>query len=476
MGAAGYEIGNAPETSAELMDVLASGVTNALDGRLDRRAYEELSLFDYQRVYAGLPERLRKAVSDRWGAPENDPHVVDGKFRLALHCFGNQVVGIQPARGYNIDPKETYHDPDLVPPHNYFAFYIWLRLSFDVDAVVHLGKHGNLEWLPGKALALSKDCFPEAVLGPVPNIYPFIVNDPGEGAQAKRRTSAVIVDHLTPPLTRAESHGVAEELETLLDEYYLASGVDPRRLKLLTREILDAAIRHGLDRDIGLDEEMDEETRLARLAAHLCDLKELQIRDGLHILGQRPQGDQLVDLLAALARLPRGTEAQQQSLQRALSRDLSFGDFDPLDCNFSLTWSGARPDALLALTDAPWRSNGDTVERLELLCRDLIAGTRDAQPDWHETRAVLDEIGTTLRKSVLDSGPSETAAVLTALGGKFVEPAPSGAPSRGRPDVLPTGKNFYSVDVRAVPTETAWRLGWQSAGLLADRYFQDEGD
>ncbi|MEO0980141.1 MAG: cobaltochelatase subunit CobN, partial [Pseudomonadota bacterium] len=248
MGAAGFEIGKAPETSADLMGVLTSGVTNALAVRSDRHGYEELSLFDYQRAYGGLPEQLRMAVSDRWGTPESDPHVVDGKFRLALHRFGNQIVGIQPARGYNIDPKETYHDPDLVPPHHYFAFYIWLRQSFGVDAVVHLGKHGNLEWLPGKALALSRNCFPEAVLGPVPNIYPFIVNDPGEGAQAKRRTSAVIVDHLTPPLTRAESHGVAEELETLLDEYYLASGVDPRRLKLLTREILDAAVRHGLDR------------------------------------------------------------------------------------------------------------------------------------------------------------------------------------------------------------------------------------
>ncbi|WP_420332251.1 cobaltochelatase subunit CobN [Roseibium sp.] len=476
MKTAGFDTGNAPETSSDLMDILTSGVTNSLDGRSDRQAHETLSLFDYQRFYGGLPEQLRTAVSERWGTPESDPHVVDGKFRLALHRFGNQVVGIQPARGYNIDPKETYHDPDLVPPHHYFAFYIWLRSCFGSDAIVHLGKHGNLEWLPGKALALSQTCFPEAVLGPVPNIYPFIVNDPGEGAQAKRRTSAVIVDHLTPPLTRAESHGVAEELETLLDEYYLASGVDPRRLKLLTREILDTAVRHGLDRDIGLHENMDDETRLARLDAHLCDLKELQIRDGLHILGQSPDGEPLVDLLAALARVPRGAEAHQQSLQRALARDLVLGDFDPLDCDFAKAWSGAKPDALLSVADAPWRSNGDTVERLELLCLDLIAGVRDVNGEWHNTRAVLDEIETTLRPAVLKSGPSETGSVLKALNGEFVEPGPSGAPSRGRPDVLPTGKNFYSVDVRAVPTETAWRLGLQSAALLADRYFQEEGE
>ncbi|WP_421982917.1 cobaltochelatase subunit CobN [Roseibium sp.] len=476
MDAEGFETGDAPETPAALMKLLTSGVTNALQGRADRQTYEELSLFDYQRAYGALPADLRTAVSDRWGTPECDPHVVDGKFRLALHRFGNQIVGIQPARGYNIDPKETYHDPDLVPPHHYFAFYIWIRQCFGADAVVHLGKHGNLEWLPGKALALSQNCFPEAVLGPLPNVYPFIVNDPGEGAQAKRRTSAVIVDHLTPSLTRAESHGVAEELETLLDEYYLASGVDPRRLKVLTRDILDVAVRHGLDRDIGLDDKMDEETRLARLDAHLCDLKELQIRDGLHILGQSPDGDQLVDLLCALARVPRGPEPRQQSLQRALARDLDLDEFDPLDCDFAQAWSGARPEALLSITGAPWRSNGDTVERLELLSRDLVAGKCTPESEWSETGAVLDEIETTLRPSVLASGPSETASVLKALDGRFVEPGPSGAPSRGRPDVLPTGKNFYSVDVRAVPTETAWRLGWQSAALVADRYFQEEGE
>ncbi|MFB9172911.1 cobaltochelatase subunit CobN [Roseibium salinum] len=477
LGAQGYDVGDPPQSSAALMEILTSGVTNSLRDRNSRTRFEVLPVETYRGAFEKLPNPVRTAVLDRWGRPEDDPQVTDGAFRLALHRFGNQVVGIQPARGYNIDPKETYHDPDLVPPHHYFAFYIWLREHFRVDAVIHLGKHGNLEWLPGKALALSDACFPEAALGPVPNIYPFIVNDPGEGAQAKRRTSAVIIDHLTPPLTRAESHGIAEELETLLDEYYLASGVDPRRLKALTRDILDAAARHGLDKDIGVDDTMDEETRLARLDAHLCDLKELQIRDGLHILGDCPGGDQLTDLLAALARVPRGSQPAQESLQRAIARDLGLGDgFDPLDCDFSSPWTGTRPPILQDVAETSWRSNGDTVERIELLARDLIAGDKAAPGDWVSVQAVLREIQENLRPAVTKSGHAETAAVLTALGGGFVEPGPSGAPSRGRPDVLPTGRNFYSVDVRAVPTETAWRLGQQSANLVADRHFQEEGE
>lgn len=476
LGKSGFDVGDAPGTSSELMDHLTAGVTNAQDGRELRKGFQTLSLVDYGRVFERLPETVRRAVLDRWGAPEDDPHVVEGSFRLALHRFGKQVVGIQPARGYNIDPKDTYHDPALVPPHHYFAFYVWLRDTHGVDAVIHLGKHGNLEWLPGKALALSESCHPEAVLGPVPNIYPFIVNDPGEGAQAKRRTSAVIIDHLTPPLARAESHGVAGELETLLDEYYLASGVDPRRLKALTRDILDVAARHGLDKDIGLADDMDEETRLARLDAHLCDLKELQIRDGLHILGESPRGDLLTDLLAALARVPRGSEPAQESLQRALAADLGLTGFDPLDCVFSDPWTGARPEVLQSVSEAPWRSVGDTVERIELLASLLLGAQQPVPADWPAVAAVLGDIRETLEPAVSGSGQAETAAVLTALNGGFVAPGPSGAPSRGRPDVLPTGRNFYSVDVRAVPTETAWRLGWQSAALVADRHFQEEGE
>lgn len=475
LSAAGYEIENAASDSAELMRCLNKGVTNALEERLNRASYETLSVDEYLNHFNELPEKVRAEVESRWGKAENDPHVVDGAFRLALHRFGNAVVGIQPARGYNIDPKETYHDPDLVPPHHYFAFYIWLRETFGVHAVVHLGKHGNLEWLPGKALALSESCYPEAVLGPLPNVYPFIVNDPGEGAQAKRRNAAVIVDHLTPPLTRAESHGVAGELETLLDEFYLAQGVDPRRLKVLSREILDTAARHGLDLDIGITPDMDEMTRLARLDAHLCDLKELQIRDGLHILGEAPDGDQLTDLLVALARVPRGEGERNASLIRALAQDLGLDDFDPLDCEFSANWEGAKPEALAATTNAPWRSNGDTVERLELYAQMLV---RDSAipDDLPATKAVLSEIYERFEPSIAGSGPAETKAVLDALAGRFVPPGPSGAPTRGRPDVLPTGRNFYSVDVRSVPTETAWGIGAASAERLVERHFQDEGE
>ncbi|MCG8597830.1 MAG: cobaltochelatase subunit CobN [Kiloniellales bacterium] len=484
LAAAGYAVDDVPADGNALVEALQAGPTNA--GIAGRAVTEELSRPDYERFFGRLPPDLRAAVVARWGPLERDPFYLRrapdcGGFALPVLRLGQVFVGLQPARGYNIDPAATYHDPDLVPPHGYFAFYAWLREVAGVQAVVHLGKHGNLEWLPGKALALSRSCYPEAALGPLPHLYPFIVNDPGEGSQAKRRAQAVILDHLTPPLTRAESYGPLAELERLVDEYYEAAGVDPRRLKLLSREILELSQRIGLDVDCGIVPEDDEAAALGKLDNHLCELKELQIRDGLHVYGVSPQDDRLTDLLVALARLPRGDgNGGGASLIRALAADLGLGglgglgDFDPLDCELGAAWSGPKPEALQG--EGAWRTNGDTVERLELLAQALVAGRRRPGGAWTRTAAVLQTVAQDLRPRVEACGPAEIESLLTGLDGRFVAPGPSGAPTRGRPDVLPTGRNFYSVDTRTVPTPAAWQLGWASAGRLVERHRQEQGE
>ncbi len=439
----------------------------------ERGRCERLALADYRAFFEALPERLRTQVTERWGAPDRDPSFAETAFRLAIRRFGNIVIGVQPARGYNIDPAATYHSPDLVPPHGYLAFHAWLRRRFDVHAIIHMGKHGNLEWLPGKALALSEECWPEAVLGPTPHLYPFIVNDPGEGAQAKRRSGAVVIDHLTPPLTRAETYGPLRDLEQLVDEYYQASGLDPRRCRLLRDKILELAASIGLDKDCGVARGDDADAALGKLDNHLCELKELQIRDGLHVFGVAPAGEQLTDLLVALTRLPRGRgEGRDASLPRALCRDLGL-DFDPLTTALGDAWTGPRPECLPG--DGPWRTAGDTVERLELLAKHLVSGERQAPTEWTHAGGVMAFIDNDLRPTIGDCGAAEIAGLLAGLDGRFVPPGPSGAPTRGRLDVLPTGRNFYSVDTRTVPTPTAWQLGWKSAMLLLERYRQDHG-
>jgi cobaltochelatase CobN len=486
LAASGYTARDLPEDAQALMDALMAGPTNWLTDRAQRGGGVDLPMSEYQIAYGALPWAVRQKIEERWGPPEADPFfepgAVDcGRFKLSVLTFGNLAVGLQPARGYNVDPEETYHAPDLVPPHNYLAFYIWLTRHWGAQAVVHMGKHGNLEWLPGKAVALSQECFPEAVLGPVPHIYPFIVNDPGEGTQAKRRAQAVIVDHLTPPLTRAESYGPLRDLEALVDEYYEAAGVDPRRMEILRREILGLAEATGIAADAGLGG--GAETDLAKLDAWLCELKEAQIRDGLHIFGLSPNGDLRRDLVIALARVPRGDgKGGNASLHRALAADLGLS-LDPLDCDMAAP-AAETPAALAGLCPDAWRSNGDTVERLELLAQHLLRdggggelrGSEGAAPPGPASAGVLEQIATHLAPAVAACGPAEMAGLLTALDGRAIPPGPSGAPTRGRPDVLPTGRNFFSVDSRAVPTPTAWALGWKSANLLIERHLQDHGD
>ena len=474
LGHAGYRVEDPPADGAALMARLTTGPTNAADSRT-KPAEATLPLAAYVRFFATLPDAVRVTVTARWGAPEADPFYRPGAgcFALPAACFGNVAVAIQPARGYNIDPEKSYHDPDLPPPHGYLAFYAWLRTSFDAHAVVHVGKHGNVEWLPGKALALSAECFPEAALGPLPHVYPFIVNDPGEGSQAKRRGAAVIVDHLTPPLTRAGSHGALEELERLVDEFFDAASLDPRRCAPLSARILELAASIGLDEDCGIRASDGSDDALRKLDGYLCEIKEMQIRDGLHVFGQAPEPQRRTALLRAIVRSVRGPAAGEASLLRALADDLALG-IDPLSASLGEPWHGPRPPALA--NGAAWRSTGDTVERLETLAAALIAGTFQLPAEWAASAAVLREVAETIGPALDASADAETAGLLAALDGRFVPPGAAGAPTRGRADVLPTGRNFYSVDTRQVPTAAAWQLGWASAQLLVEHYAQTHGD
>jgi cobaltochelatase CobN len=351
----------------------------------------QIPLAVYRSWFAKLPGAFRATVSDHWGDPASDPAVVDGSLRFRVVRLGHLVVALQPERGRADGRKGDYHDTSLPPRHAYIAFYAWLREHERVHALIHLGTHGTLEWLPGKAVALDEACAPEAVLGPVPVLYPFIVNNPGEAAQAKRRLAAVTLGHLTPPLTEAGQHGAAAELEALFDEYSDAQALDARRARLLATAILDKARETGLLEEAGLSAEGEAEAVLQHLDAWLCDLKEMRIGDGLHVFG-RP--------------------------------------VDP-----------ARREATAA----------------------AIAGAAGA--DAASVTARLDACAS-----------AEAAALLAGLDGRFVPPGPAGAPSRGRIDVLPTGRNLATVDPRAVPTRTAWEIGRRTAEEVVARYTQDHGD
>ena len=483
----GYTVSDLPQTGDELIQRLTTGITNDPESRINRPSYQSLPLEAYQQYWQTLPDTVRQGITDRWG--DGDGGL--GDIKIPGIQLGNIFIGIQPSRGYDRDPSLNYHAPDLEPTHEYLAYYHWLRSCFKVQAIVHVGKHGNLEWLPGKSLALSQNCYPEVALQTIPNIYPFIVNDPGEGSQAKRRSQAVIIDHLTPPLTRAELYGGLEKLEALIDEYYEAQSLDPTRLKIISDRISELVKQENLDEDLGINP-TDTQTLAQFLSVadgYLCELKEAQIRDGLHIFGQCPEKEQLRDLIIAIARSP---SYSRMGLTQALAKDLGL-DFDPLLGTDSETRrlgdaeTGRRGDGEMGrLKDGEYterlkkaRNAGDAIAILEEIAIELVDDLINNKPltsyPLPLTQSQLQWIKDTLLPNLIKSD-REIINLLRALDGEYIPSGASGAPTRGRPEVLPTGRNFYSVDIRGIPTETAWTVGSAAAEALVERYTQENGE
>ncbi|TBW50349.1 cobaltochelatase subunit CobN [Marinobacter halodurans] len=479
----GYPLEQVPQNGDALIRLLQGAVTNNPAAHDLRSCWQSLAVEDYLAWFRTLPRSLQDRIEQRWGTPADDPKYRQGRLMIAGVRLGETFVGIQPERDFIDDPTQTYHDTELVPPHSYLAFYLWLREHYRVDAVIHVGKHGNLEWLPGKSTALSADCWPDIVLGPLPHFYPFIVNDPGEGAQAKRRSQAVIIDHLMPPLARAELYGPMAELEALTDEYYQALGMDPRREELLRRRIVEHLRATGIDRELMQDIDTGcDEALLNELDTYLCDIKEAQIRHGLHVLGTLPERDKLAGTLVAILRLPRGEAIVDRGLLNNLSADLGLGDFDPLSAGAE-PWTGPQPDVLAGMDEAPWRTAADTRERLEKLAERLVRerviedGCLDALArDYPATATQCRYVRETVWAAMRRGAELEIQSLLDGLSGYSVPPGPSGAPSRGRLDTLPTGRNFFTVDNRSIPSPAAWTLGEKSAQAFVERYLQDNGD
>ena len=536
-----YSIAGLPATSDALMQNLLER------GSYDERyplhpAYaERFSRAAYHAQFASFPERARRRMEDYWGQPQphgfsvrpekpktdkklmgtlagkiasvaREPWSDEQSYHFAAMSFGNALVALQPPRGYGIDPDAIYHTPDLPPTHHYAAFYRWLGVpqsegGWGADAIVHMGKHGTLEWLPGKGIGLSEECFPDLLLGDLPLVYPFIVNDPGEGSQSKRRAHAVIVDHLTPPMTTAETYGSLAELNQLVNEYYSVEKLAPSKLPYLQQQIWDLVQKANLQADLDLktmltrdhgdhkhewDDELTPEgvpTTLAEMSGndvahliedldgYLCELGMAQIRNGLHTLGTMPP---LPEMLRSLTRL---SNADVPSLQTALAGAFGF------ELAALLEKPGERLSSGLALLGQAVHAHADVLDVLDRAALDLYTlleelGFRSEAIDDVQ-HAVLglatEEIRKTLRFACMTLVPrleqcgKEIDHLLDALEGRYIPAGPSGAPTRGMAHILPTGRNFYAVDPRALPSQASWRVGQHLAREAIERFVKEEG-
>ncbi len=493
--AAGYDLGDGFPTDGDelIRQLIAAGGQDTEWLTEDQLAAAQLRVpgADYQAWFAALPASLQTAVRKHWGDPPGTLYTHDGGIVLAGLRFGNVVLMIQPPRGFGENPVAIYHDPDLPPSHHYLAAYRWLDQAFGADAVVHLGKHGTLEWLPGKGLGLAADCAPDAVLGDLPLIYPFIVNDPGEGTQAKRRGHATIIDHLIPPMARADTYGDLAKLEQLLDEYATVSALDPAKLPTVRAQIWALIRAAELHHDLGTADQPDEtefDSFVLHVDGYLCEIKDAVIRDGLHILGQPPAGEQLTSTVLAVLRAAQiwGGASALAGLRSALASWAGLSENELLNApGRQLT----PPTALTRVADGPARTGSDVLDQLEELAGRLVAGL--GQAGWQPEKAapvaaeVLGEapagVVDVLTFAAAEVAPrlarttDEVTNLLRALDGRYVPAGPSGSPTRGLVNVLPTGRNFYSVDPKAIPSRNAWATGQALAGSLVARHLADTG-
>ena len=496
----GYDVPEQFETGDDIAQALLSCLT--CDQRwltpeqMHERAEAHADLEISRPWYRGLPDSVRECMDRNWGPHPGTLFVHDDEFSFAGHLDGNVLLTIQPPRGtFEAVTDSAIHDPVLPPPHHYLAHYRWIRDVFKADAVIHVGTHGSLEWLPGKGLGLSEECYPELALDRMVNIYPYIINNPGEGTQAKRRSAAALVDHLTPPMRQADLYDSTAEIDRILREHAGAQSQSPQRARLVAEQVWDAVVEAGLDTDLGLtagDVDSDPAELLDKVNHHLLELQDREISDGLHVLGQLVAGQDdpaaaEVEYVAQLTRQPNG---QVPSLREAVL-DAWGTSLDEVSAKAGepVTVTADLPDGL---------TGREIIEATHRQCVDLLApvvachhgGCFDTE-GAHDLAAQLcrEQLGAERGDVVetltwvatdlmprLDATTDEIESIMTALDGGFVSPGPSGAPSRGNAHILPTGRNFFSLDPETMPTPTGWREGVELAEQLLAGYAEAHPD
>ncbi len=493
----GYELGESiPNDSRDLMKDILKKRTNSYES-MNNEPVDYLTIEEYKNWYLNLPKTVRDEIERRWGKPEVNDQLEKSGFAINGIKYGNISILVQQSRGQTFDNLNDVHSGDLPPPHKYLAQYVWISNNFKSDCIIQFGKHGTVEWLPGKSVALSPNCFPSISLPPIPNIYPFIVNDPGEGSQAKRRTHSVIIDHLTPPLGRAGLYGDLTKIESLIDEYHESVFISKKRSEYLQTSIESLLSKNMLSNlvDLEFEEQLSENSfdqKLNTIDSYLCEIKESQIRTGLHVFGTDNDFKKNVELALSITLVPR---LNQKGLSQLIT-DFLHLRFDPWKDEITHMLSERDKNILSKITTKSPRNVGDAISIVNNIAEIIVSKIVDKDIQISESENItkeqikianhylnykdnyeaIDNIKKKILKKLIISPKNEKDSLRTALNGGRISGGPSGAPTRGKPEVLPTGRNFFSVDLRGIPSETAWDLGRRSAQQILDLYLQENGE
>jgi len=474
----GYDVGNhIPEDSRELVEIMLNGLTNDTEWiskeEVEKRSLDLITPDKYDGWYQELSETVQEHIEKDWGKPTGEFYTVGKDIIVPGTIFGNILVGFQPDRGRDI--QANYHDPNVLHPHQYYAYYKWLRNDFGANAVIHVGTHGTLEWLPGKSVALSGDCCPDYIQTSLPDIYPYVIGNPGEGVQAKRRAAAVIIDHMIPTMTRAGGYDDILELEGILQNFMAAkTQQQDQNLPLIRSKLREVLARMDMYNDLRLepdcsDGELDD--KFDDLYDYVVDIKENLIKDGLHILGDVSQGRRMEEDVYSLVRVDNG---EIPSLRKAIA---SAKGYDILDIQNHASEIDERTGLM----------KGQILEDVETTMETMISEMMGFGFDKQRCMSLADGYGSPedmmkvisficdeLHPNLLKMG-KEVDSVMEALQGRFIEPGPSGCPTRGRAQILPTGRNFYSIDPDAVPWHSSWEIGKRMADQMLERFVDEHG-
>ena len=475
----GYRLDWVPSGRDELVSRIFDGITNDIEWVDDKEMFERASgVIEKERYlqwFGTLSEKEAASIIKDWGEPPGNILVSEGRMAVPGIMNGNIFISFQPARGK--DQQVAYHNHNCSIPHQYLAFYRWIKEDFEADAVIHVGTHGTLEWLPGKSVGLSKDCAPDYVLSQIPNLYIYVICNPGEGIQAKRRSYAVLVDHLIPALMRSGTYDGLEELETAIQSFLrMKADKQDDQIPIARRNLLELIDKANMRAEAGLSEtstEDDIDHVVDGLYDYIGSVKDNIIKDGLHIFGKVPDGERLYEMIYCLTRLPNGdvpslpgsvAEAMGYELEHLQENtteiDATTGQFNAqiIDCITENTMELIR-----TMTAAGWDSDK---------CMKIIGEQFPNATD--DLTAVISFICTELFPNILRTS-EEMDSLMHGLNGGFVPPGPSGCPTRGRADLLPTGRNFYGMDPDGIPTHSSWELGRKMADQMIERFVEERG-
>lgn len=475
---AGYTIEHIPQNSQQLMEEITASATNDrrfITEEQIKKAYGHLPAQQYKAFFKRLPETVQQQLEQDWGSSPGEVFYYDKQLLIPGILNGNIFITVQPPRGFGEDPGKLLHSPDCAPTHHYLGFYHWLRDIWQADAVIHVGTHGSLEWLPGKAAGLSENCYPDISLQELPNIYPYWMSIVGEGIQAKRRGAACLISHLSPPMQLAGSFDDIEELEKAVEEYLHFKAAAPDALETVKNLVRAKAKTADFSADVQEGEDFDE--YVAQLHHYITDIKNLQIRTGLHILGQMPQDPDLLPYIQVLLRLENGPVA---SLSRLLS-EIKGLSYDQLLKNSQTIGAGGLSYGKIldqiegeALEILGWLQGQGFSPETAARAMDLVDFSKGKEKTREKLHQLLLYVCTTIIPN-LEKTAQEITNTLRALDGFYIEPGPGGAPSSGGADLLPTGRNFYGVDPRLLPTPAAWEIGKQLGEAVISDYISDQG-